>query len=302
MHQIMTGLAWSVFWLIRLIPVRLAGAIGAGLGRIAFYVDARHRSISIRNLTRIYPQKTRPWRRRIARESLAELGRNIMEIPHIYLRSKSFLLSRVSLQGHAEFSENLKKTGLFGVAMHHGNWELGSLMVSALGHPCDLMYRPLRQPWQEDFLRQRRQRFGARMRSRRDGLRWSSRIKSANACVGVLIDQHMGEGVPVPFMGHLANTTLLPAKLALRHDIPMYAITLQRIGRGFCFRMGFNEISQTEISGADESAARKLMQQAHHAFEPMIDQRPEMWLWSHQRWKLLEEHNKDITEVVYGTP
>ncbi len=302
MDTLLATLTRGLFWFIRLIPVRLAGAIGAGLGRIAFYCDARHRSISIRNLTRIYPQKSRAWRRRIARESLAELGRNIMEIPHVYLRPKSFLLSRVNVQGNQKFSEALEKTGLFGVAMHHGNWELGSLMVSALGHSCDLMYRPLRGAWQETFLRQLRQRFGARMRSRRDGLRWLGRVKSAKACVGVLIDQHMGEGVPVPFMGHLANTVNLPAKLALRHGMPMYAITLERMGRGFHFNMAFRNIPQPEITGIAELDARQFMQQAHHLFEPIIDKRPEMWLWSHQRWKLLEEHNKDITEVVYGTP
>jgi len=140
------------------------------------------------------------------------------------------------------------------------------------------------------------------MRSRRDGLRWLARVNSAKACVGVLIDQHMGEGVPVPFMGHLANTVTLPAKLALRHAIPMYAITLQRIGRGFHFNLAFTLIAQPEITGVAELDARQYMQQANHLFEPIIDKRPEMWLWSHQRWKLLEEHNKDITEVVYGTP
>ncbi|MDQ6987849.1 MAG: hypothetical protein Q9M25_08615, partial [Mariprofundaceae bacterium] len=294
MDNIKTTLLWSIFWLIRLIPARLAGALGAGLGRIAFYVDARHRTIAIRNLTRIYPQQTRAWRRRIARESLAELGRNALEIPHIYLRSKAFLLSRVNVHGHQEFSDTLQKTGLFGIAMHHGNWELGSLMISALGHPCDLMYRPLRQAWQENFLRNLRQRFGARMRSRRDGLRWLGRIKSTKSCVGVLIDQHIGEGVPVPFMGHLANTTNLPAKLALRHDIPMYSVTLQRIGRSFRFNLAFSKIPRPELSGIAEQDARRLMHQAHLLFEPIIDKRPEAWLWSHQRWKLLEEHNKDI--------
>ncbi len=302
MDSIKTALIWGVFYFIRLIPVRLAGAIGAGLGRTAFYIDARHRSISIRNLTRIYPQQTRAWRRRIARESLAELGRNAFEIPHVYLRSKAFLLSRVNVHGQQEFSAALQKTGVFGVAMHHGNWELGSLMVSALDYPCDLMYRPLRQAWQEMFLRKLRQRFGARMRSRRDGLRWLARIKSTKACVGVLIDQHIGEGVPIPFMGHLANTTHLPAKLALRHAIPMYAITLERIGRTFRFNMRFSEIPRPELSGIGEQDARRFMLPAHHVFEPLINQRPETWLWSHQRWKLLEEHNKDITEVVYGTP
>jgi len=302
MNTFSATLTRGLFWIIRLIPVRLAGAIGAGLGRIAFYFDARHRNISIRNLTRIYPHKSRAWRRRIARESLAELGRNILEIPHVYLRSKAFLLSRVQVHGNQQFSEALEKTGVFGVAMHHGNWELGSLMVSALGHSCDLMYRPLRQAWQENFLRQRRERFGARMRSRRDGLRWLGRVKSSKACVGVLIDQHLGEGVPVPFMGHLANTVILPAKLALRDNIPMYTVTLQRMGRGFHFNLAFTLIPPPEITGVAELDARQYMQQANHLFEPIIDKRPEMWLWSHQRWKLLEEHNKDITEVVYGTP
>jgi len=45
-----------------------------------------------------------------------------------------------------------------------------------------------------------------------------------------------------------------------------------------------------------------IMHRIGKSFESVIYQRPELWLWNHQRWKLLEEHYKDITEVVYGTP
>jgi len=303
MNALKTALLHGIFLILNLIPVRLAGGIGAGLGRLAFYLDKRHRSISVRNVTRIYPQQSRIWRTGIARESFAELGRTMFEAPHVFLRSKAFLRSRVQIEGEEYLRTALGNgKGALIAACHHSNWELGALMLSILGYDSDLFYRPVRQPSFDRFIKACRNRFGAHLHARQESLRWVPKALKKQACIGIMIDQHIGDGIPVPFLGHLANTLTLPATLVHKYNTPVIGVALRRVGRGFHFHMQLWPIDPPAGDMDTQMFIYRLTQRICKSFEPVINQRPEMWLWSHQRWKLLEEHNKDISEVVYGTP
>jgi len=303
MNTLKAALLRGAFRFWSLIPVRLAGGIGAGLGRLAFYLDRRHRSISIRNVTRIYPQRPRAWRTRIARESFAELGRTMLELPHVFMCSRKFLASRVRVEGEEVMHEALAENrGAFLAACHHGNWELGALMFSLLGFNIEFFYRPLRQPLVDAYLRERRGRFGAKLHARQESLRWLMRALKDKSIIGLMIDQHIGEGMGVPFMGHLASTLTLPAGMIRKYDAPIVGVALHREGRDFRFRLKLWKIDTPPRDIPEQDFIYRLTRDIGKSFEAAIDVRPEMWLWSHQRWKLLEEHNKDISEVVYGTP
>lgn len=303
MDVLKTALLRGVFRLIRLLPARLVGGLGAGLGRLAFYLDRRHRSIATRNITRIYPQKPRMWRTRIARESFAELGRTMFELPHVFLRSKESLKACVEIEGEDDLRAALAEDkGALIAACHHSNWELGALMFSVLGYPIEFFYRPVRQPIVEAYLKQCRERFGARLHARQESVRWVMRAQKNHSCIALMIDQHIGDGQPVPFLGHLANTLTLPAAMAHRTGAPVLGVALHRIDCGFRFRLQFWRIATPVAFAGEEDFTWQLSRNIADSFTPIIDSRPEMWLWSHQRWKLLEEQNRDITEAVYGTP
>jgi len=302
MRALQATLIRMIFWGIRFLPVRLAGALGAGLGRLAYYMDARHRSVALRNLARIYPQHERRWRRCKARESFAELGRTTFELPHVFLRTRSFLLSRVQVDGEQAFREAMQEgRGVFLAACHHSNWEMGALMFSALGYKSIIIYKPLRQAPLESYLKCCRERFSACMRSRLDGLRWLPKALKEGASIAVMIDQHQSNGVPIPFLGHLASTTTLPAAFAFKHGTPVFGVALHRIGKDFHFRLQFWPIPTSETSGDRDVDYYHLMHDICRSFDPILHDRPELWLWPHRRWRILEE-NPQLREAVHGTP
>ncbi len=293
----------GIFRLICLIPVRLAGAMGAGLGRLGFYLLKYRRNVAIRNLARIYPERDRRWRQRVARESFAEMGRTILEIPHVFLRSKAFLQSCTQVEGEDEYRDAMGRgKGAFITICHYSNWEMCGMAYAALEPDIDAIYRSIRQPSLEHFVKQCRERFGASMHPRQEGLRWLPRALKQGRSVALLLDQHLSGGMPVPFLGHLANTTTLPATFVLKHGTPVFGLALHRIGKAFRFRLQFWRIDMPPVTGDKNADMYRIMHRINKSFEPVIRQRPESWLWSHQRWKLLEEHCKEITEVVYGTP
>ncbi|MDQ6957855.1 MAG: lysophospholipid acyltransferase family protein [Mariprofundaceae bacterium] len=303
MNILQAALVRGIFWFIRLIPVRLAGAIGAGLGRLGFYLIKRRRCIAECNLARIYPERDRRWRHRIARESFAEMGRTILETPHVFLRSKAFLQSRTQVEGEDELlAAKAQGKGAFLTFYHHSNWEMCGMAYSTFVSDLHCIYRPLKQPSLEHFVKQCRERFGVSMHPRQEGLHWLLKALKQGHSICVLLDQHLSGGMPVPFLGHLATTTTLPAIFVSKHDTPVFAVALHRIGKAFRFRLQFWRIDMPAMTGDKNADIYRIMHCIGKSFEPVINQRPEMWLWSHQRWKLLEEHYKEITEVVYGTP
>ncbi len=303
MDALQTVLVRGICWLVHLVPVRIAGAVGAGLGRLAFYLVKRRREIAIRNLTRIYPERDRRWRKCIARESFAELGRSILEIPHVFMRSRAFLKSRIQVEGEDEYLAAMARgKGVFNILCHHSNMEMCGLMYAARGSDVDIIYRALNQPLFDAFVKRGRERFGISMHSRQQGLRWLPRALKQGHSIAILLDQHLSGGMPVPFLGHLASTTTLPAVFVLKHGTPVFGMALHRIGKSFRFRLQFWRINMPATTGDKDADIYRIMHCIGKSFEPIINQRPELWLWSHQRWKLLEEHYKDITEVVYGTP
>lgn len=302
MIALLTAVVRLLFFLVRLLPVRLAGALGAGLGRIAYYLDRRHRRVACRNLARIYAEQPRTWRRRIARESFAELGRTIFELPHVFLRSKDFLQGCIHIEGEEDLCRAMAEGhGAFLVGCHHSNWELGSMLFSMRGFEIAQSYRPLRQPALDHYLKRCRQRFGARLFERSPNPRWLLQMLKRGGAVAIMIDQHMSKGLPVPFLGHLAATTTLPAVLASKYRVPIFAVALHRIGRGFRFRMHIWRVDLPSLTGNKDTDIFRLMRQINHGFDAVIRQRPELWLWTHRRWRLLEQ-DPLMREVVHGTP
>ena len=286
----MTLLVKSLFFLVQLLPVRLLGAIGAGLGRFIYLIDRRHRNIALRNLNRIYPDRDDAWKIRIAHESFAELGRTMFEVPHVFMRSKAYLNSRIEVEGESLYRQAVAQgNGVILTAMHHSNWELGALAISLLGHKSDMIYRSLRQPGINQFILNARSRFGTNLHSRSEGLRWLPRAMKNGHTIAVMIDQHLSNGTPLPFLGHMANTTTLPATVASKYSAPLIGVRLDSIGRSFRFKMRFWPIAITGSNGELETEESQIMQMVCASFEPLIHQRPELWLWIHRRWLYLDE-------------
>ncbi|RLL50911.1 lauroyl acyltransferase [Mariprofundus sp. EBB-1] len=282
-----------LFYLIRCLPVRLAGAIGAGLGRAAYLIDGRHRQIAMRNLHRLYPQKSMAWKQRISRESFAELGRTTFEMPHVFLRSKQFLTSRIEFVGLEEINKAAAAGhGTVFTACHLSNWEIGALSISLVNAPGDQMYRAVRQPPLDAFLKQCRERFGNRLHERRENMRWIPKTLKQGKSVSIMVDQHLSNGVPVPFMGHLARSTTLPATYARRNHSALFAGIVHRIGHQFRFRIEFKRITLPPQHADSEQDALAGTAALHEAYAQAIDQRPELWLWIHRRWLYLDEQEQ----------
>jgi KDO2-lipid IV(A) lauroyltransferase len=69
-------------------------------------------------------------------------------------------------------------------------------------------------------------------------------------------------------------------KLAMRFHIPIYFVHVERVKAGH-IAVRFDEI----YDGVEEVEPNEITRRYVVALESMIREHPELWLWSHKRWK-----------------
>jgi len=112
-----------------------------------------------------------------------------------------------------------------------------------------------------------------------------------------MIDQHLSNGIPVPFLGHLARSTTLPAAYARRNNATLFAGLVHRIDHQFRFRIEFKRITLPAQHADSEQDAIACTSALHDTYAEAIHERPEMWLWIHRRWLYLDEQESNEQQL-----
>lgn len=269
-----------------LLPRRLCLAAGAGLGRLAFRLDRRHREIALGNLAVAFGKERKPAElEAIARRSLAGFGRVLADVLKMMRTSRSHILSLVTIEGAEHMAAALAKgRGVLAFSAHFGHWELASAVVSEAGTFRPLV-RVLDNPLIERDLLRFRTRMGAAIIDKLAASRPVLKALRRNEIVTILIDQNVlrSQAVFVDFFGKAAATT---PGLAFFHlttgapIVPFFAYPAP--GRRYVFR--YLPPLEYAPGGDREADVLKITGICTKMIEHEIRGHPELWLWIHKRW------------------
>mgnify|MGYP003307044064 FL=1 len=95
-----------------------------------------------------------------------------------------------------------------------------------------------------------------------------------------MIDQRVSEGERLNFFNQPALTTTLPAQLALKFELPIIPVFIERRKNGTYKIEFYNEITSKNFKNKIE-----LTQKLNSILEEMIKKNPNEWIWTHNRWK-----------------
>jgi len=273
-----------------LFPRGSSSRLGRRAARLTLSVFSRRRRILIENLARAFPEKSATELRRIAAESIENLGAASFEFLEVSRWTVEELHASVAYEG----VENLEAArargkGVILLSAHFGNWELGALAAGRLGEPISSVVRPLDNPLIEAEITRRRTHFGNRVIAKKEALREMLRAMRQNETVAILLDQTVlpEEAVFVPFFGRLAATTPSVALLQRKTDAAVVPVFTWPAGEGR-YRLGFEKpILAEEFSSEDGRAEQVRRATARYAevTEEAVRRNPAAWLWLHNRWK-----------------
>jgi KDO2-lipid IV(A) lauroyltransferase len=287
-QRIEFGLVWLLVKLLGLLPRRAARAAGAVIGWLAYIATPRLRQVGLKNLALAFPDTPDSEREKILRGMYRQLGWQLAEF---------CLMSRYSLEQANQFiryeglehylAAQQRGNGVLVLTGHLGAWELSSFYHSLAGHPMSMVIRRLDNPWVNRLVNDIRTRHGNRVLSKDDFARGLIATMRAGETVGVLMDTNMTppQGVFVNFFEHAACTASGVARVALRTGAAVLPGFLVWDVAEKRYVLHFLPELQLVDTGDAERDAVENTQMFTTAWEQVIRQYPEQWLWVHRRWK-----------------
>jgi len=296
------ALVRGVAALALLLPARAVLAIGRMAGTLVWSIDARHRRVAEDNLRQAFgPALTPPSRRRLARRTFQRFGEALGEfllLPRIQ-RSKPGTWVEVRGLEHLRSARQAGDGALL-VSGHYGNWEVAAFAQALIGMPMVLVVRPLDNPWLERWFTRMRALSGNRVVPKRRALRELLPALGRGESVALMIDQNVrGDGgVFVDFFGQPASTTAAIGLLALKRKSPIVPVFSVPLGGGR-HRLEFEEPIRPRLEAPNRRAeVTRLAREATARLEARIRQRPELWLWMHERWRTRPHQPEVATPAV----
>lgn len=291
-HRLEGVLLHALFAVLRVVPVDAASGAGGWLARTIGPRLPVSR-VGRENLRRAFPDRTPAEVERILRGVWDNLGRYVAEYPHLrkiwdHDPDHPEIVKRIEVVGRDRFLALRDGVGSRPAVFftgHLGNWELLPVAAAALGLTVTVMFRPPNNPHAAALLHAVRSEAMGPLAS--TGV-WGG-IAAAHAImqgshVGMLIDQHFGRGVTVPFFGRPVKAPTALAKLARRFDCDIHAVRVERL-RGARFRLTMSPALAAPRTGDAEADIAATMAMATAMLEGWVRERPEQWLWLHRRWR-----------------
>jgi lauroyl/myristoyl acyltransferase len=290
METLLYGLARALVALLQALPLTWVAWLGRRCGGLAYWLDARHRRVAVRNLTMCFGAEKSPAEIRfLARENFRRIGENYACAIKTAGMSFETLRERVEFVGNPRVLSppaDRKPQSIVAAIGHFGNFELHARFSQfAPAYQCVTTYRGLRQPSLNRLLQSMRERSGCVFFERRfEASALKAFMNQPGIMLGLLSDQSSG-ALRVPFLGHDCSTSAAPAIFALRYHCALIT--------GICYRVGLArwrieagaEIP-THENGRPRSPA-DMMRDVNRAFEAAVRRDPANWFWVHRRWKPL---------------
>ena len=197
--------------------------------------------------------------------------------------------SLLTVKGLEEQKERVGGRDWIAMTAHFGCWEYCSFW--GLYDPTQIVvavYHPLRSRIVEAFYQRLRNGDYATTVAMKESLRFYLRnraggIGGRNLVMGLIADQNPPRRPDSRWFRFLNQVTIFfdgGEKLALRCQLPVYFVKMERLRRGR-YEMSFELI----YDGKEEVAEYEITQRYVRMLEAEIRRRPELWMWSHRRWK-----------------
>ncbi len=193
------------------------------------------------------------------------------------------LSSKVEVEGQNILDE-IKKSNkqVIFISGHFCNFELMAMYLEKTGINLATIYRPLNNFFLNGFMERIRTKYICKYQIKKGigGLKKLINLKKKDFSTALMIDQRVSEGILSNFFNQEALTTTIPAQLVKKFNIPVVPVYIERIG-DLNFKITINK----PINFQKETSIKNITDNLNKILEEMILNKPEQWIWSHNRWK-----------------
>ena len=178
---------------------------------------------------------------------------------------------------------NGKKQSCIIVMGHYGNWEwAGNTFSLICKQQLYVIYHPLSNKQFDKLMYKMRTSFGTKLYAMKDTMREMIKNRHEINATAFIADQ-----TPPPegaywtkFLNQDTPVFLGTEKIAQKLNLPVVYVTVNRKKRGF-----YEVNSEILVSDSKNTREGEISELHTKKLEADIHKQPEIWLWSHRRWK-----------------
>lgn len=290
MKAILYYFSLPILYGLSYLPLWVLYRISDGLFVLLFYIIRYRNRVIFTNIKNAFPEKSEKEIAKIRKDFYRYFCDFIVET------LKSLTISEKALRKHVLFENKeifekyyADNQSLIIVLGHYGNWELGGMRFGLEPvHQLFVVYHPLKNQHFENLLLNARKRFGNGFYPMKKAVRGMLADREKITATAFIADQ-----TPPPqnayWMEFLNQDTPVfwgTEKLAKKMKYPIVYFSIKRRKRGLY------SIEPEILFENPENTADGEITEAHtRRLEKDIQAQPEIWLWSHRRWKHKRFHN-----------
>lgn len=269
---------------ISLLPLRVLYFIGDGIYGIIYYVAGYRKKVVLHNLAIAFPEKTIDERTRIAKNVYHNFVDTFMEAIKLISANENFV--HVHTKGNFSLFDDLYKKGKKCQVHcgHNFNWEFIQLLVPiATPYPFLGIYMPIENKALNKIFYNMREKTGTILISATNMRTEMLPYRNQLYLMGLAADQNPGNptnafwlyffGVPTPFVKG-------PEKNARANDTAVIFAHFTKWKRGH-YELHF----ELATENPNDLAPGELTRNYILFLEEKMRANPDMWLWTHKRWK-----------------
>jgi len=277
----------SLFCIFKIIGLRNASNLGSILGKLVgpFF---RSKNLIKKNIKIGLGDINENQEKKIINGMWSNIGRTFAE--YVFLKDFKFNktdFSNIKIIG-SEYLNEIKKSNksVIFYSAHLANFELMAMEIEKSGIKTAAIYRPLNNIFLNPLMEYLRMKYICpnQIPKGRAGMREIINKINNNYSIALMVDQRVGEGPRINFFNQPAQTTTIPAQLALKYGCKLVPIYLKRMD-GASFEMTVHQPYEISKTGDDDQDTKNITLKINQIIEKMIVENPEQWLWSHNRWK-----------------
>ena len=279
----------TITYPLAFLPYRAIHILGKIIGTLCYYLLTEYRKIALSNLSLAVDLNIKTEKELIstAKKSFQNLAINILEYPKLS-REKDF--SKIITCLNPEKAQDIykSKNGIIFFCGHQANWEVlfldGNLRMKGTAIAKDIKNHKL-----NDWLVSIREKTGGRIISSKKAMREGLNALKRGEFLGIVGDQGMpSSNYSFPFFGRKAWNSTAPALLSYKTGCPIIVATTKR-EKGKYFITYSDPIWPQNDLGIDKEI-KNLMDKSLEILQSSIKEKPDQWLWQHNRWKQQTPH------------
>ncbi|MBP3664001.1 MAG: lysophospholipid acyltransferase family protein [Tyzzerella sp.] len=255
---------------------------------LLYYVVRYRRRIVRKNLTESFPEKSEQEIIQIEKKFYQYFTDQVLESCKMATISSEEMSKRMKFTNIEDANAVLRSGKTISLYMgHYGNWEWVSSIPLCL-EPNVLavqIYHKLRNENMDRLLLYQRERMGAISVEMRKTARYITQLKTANkvSIIGFIADQSPRKRDArhfIPFLNHQTPVLTGTEKIIKHYGFEAWFLDMKRVKRGFY------EARLIRMHDAPQSLPDfELTTIYYQMLEQMIKERPELYLWTHNRFK-----------------